>query len=191
MRQTVNEVTLRPLTPTDGDALWETFEPEVYVHMLTKVERKEQLQGWLNYAIDRMETEKDVLVFAVIDERAKKVIGTTRLYDIDLKHKAAEIGATIYAKPYQRTHVNTTCKFLLLQHAFEELGLIRVQIRTDAENEASQRAIERIGFVKEGFLRNEKIRSTGKPRDTYLYSMIDSEWPEAKKRLLEKMNKYT
>lgn len=191
MRQTVNEVTLRPLTPTDGDALWETFEPEVYAHMLTKVERKEQLQGWLNYAIDRMETEKDVLVFAVIDERAKKVIGTTRLYDIDLKHKAAEIGATIYAKPYQRTHVNTTCKYLLLQYAFEELGLMRVQIRTDAENEASQRAIERIGFVKEGFLRNEKIRSTGKPRDTYLYSMIDSEWPEAKKRLLEKMNKYT
>ena len=191
MQKTLNGVTLRPLTKKDVDALWETFEPEVYVHMLTKVERKEQLQGWLNYAIDRMETEKDVLVFAVIDERAKKVIGTTRLYDIDLKHKAAEIGATIYAKPYQRTHVNTTCKYLFLQYAFEELGLIRVQIRTDAENEASQRAIERIGFVKEGFLRNEKIRSTGKPRDTYLYSMIDSEWPEAKKRLLEKMNKYT
>lgn len=186
-----NGVTLRPLVQTDIHVLWETFEPEVYAHMLTRVERKEQLVGWLQYAINRMQTHGDMLIFGVVDERSQQLIGTTRLYDIDKQHRSAEIGATIYAKSAQRTHINTTCKFLLLSYAFEELNLVRVQIRTDAENAVSQRAIERIGFVKEGYLRNEKIRSTGNTRNTYLYSMIDSEWPEAKEKLIEMMNKYT
>lgn len=186
-----NGVTLRPLVQTDIELLWETFEPEVYEHMLTKIELKVQLAGWLQYAIDRMHSHQDVLVFGVVDEMSQQLVGTTRLYDIDRQHRAAEIGATIYAKSAQRTHINTTCKFLLLSYAFEELDLVRVQIRTDAENLASQRAIERIGFVKEGYLRNEKIRSTGNPRNTYLYSMIDSEWPVAKEDLLLLMNKYT
>ncbi|PJK16037.1 GNAT family N-acetyltransferase [Chryseomicrobium excrementi] len=186
-----NGVTLRPLVQTDIHVLWETFEPEVYAHMLTRVERKEQLVGWLQYAINRMQTHGDMLIFGVVDERSQQLVGTTRLYDIDKQHRSAEIGATIYATSAQRTHINTTCKFLLLSYAFEELNLVRVQIRTDAENAASQRAIERIGFVKEGYLRNEKVRSTGKPRNTYLYSMIDSEWPEAKEKLIEMMNKYT
>lgn len=191
MEWTKNGVTLRLLEKKDIDALWDALEPEVYEYMLTKMERKEQLEGWLGYAINRMQTQEDVLVFLVQEEATGKVIGTTRLYDMDRHHRSAEIGATVYAKPYQRTHVNTTCKFLLLQHAFEVLQLIRVQIRTDAENVASQKAIERIGFVKEGYLRKEKVRSTGHPRNTYLYSMIDSEWPEAKKELQNKMNKYT
>lgn len=186
-----NGVTLRPLVQTDIHVLWETFEPEVYAHMLTRVERKEQLVGWLQYAINRMQTHGDMLIFGVVDERSQQLVGTTRLYDIDKQHRSAEIGATIYATSAQRTHINTTCKFLLLSYAFEELNLVRVQIRTDAENAASQRAIERIGFVKEGYLRNEKIRSTGNTRNTYLYSMIDSEWPEAKEKLLRLMNKYT
>lgn len=186
-----NGVTLRPLIQTDIHVLWETFEPEVYSHMLTRVEHKEQLVGWLQYAINRMQTHGDMLIFGVVDERSQQLVGTTRLYDIDKQHRSAEIGATIYATSAQRTHINTTCKFLLLSYAFEELNLVRVQIRTDAENAASQRAIERIGFVKEGYLRNEKVRSTGKPRNTYLYSMIDSEWPEAKEKLLRLMNKYT
>lgn len=191
MEWTKNGVTLRLLEEKDIDALWDALEPEVYEYMLTKMERKEQLEGWLGYAINRMQTQEDVLVFLVQEEATGNVIGTTRLYDMDRHHRSAEIGATVYAKPYQRTHVNTTCKFLLLQHAFEVLQLIRVQIRTDAENVASQKAIERIGFVKEGYLRKEKVRSTGHPRNTYLYSMIDSEWPEAKKELQNKMNKYT
>lgn len=186
-----NGVTLRSLVQTDIHVLWETFEPEVYAHMLTRVERKEQLVGWLQYAINRMQTHGDMLIFGVVDERSQQLVGTTRLYDIDKQHRSAEIGATIYATSAQRTHINTTCKFLLLSYAFEELNLVRVQIRTDAENAASQRAIERIGFVKEGYLRNEKIRSTGNTRNTYLYSMIDSEWPEAKEKLLRLMNKYT
>lgn len=191
MEWTKNGVTLRLLEEKDIDALWDALEPEVYEYMLTKMERKEQLDGWLGYAINRMQTQEDVLVFLVQEEATGNVIGTTRLYDMDRHHRSAEIGATVYAKPYQRTHVNTTCKFLLLQHAFEVLQLIRVQIRTDAENVASQKAIERIGFVKEGYLRKEKVRSTGQPRNTYLYSMIDCEWPEAKKELQNKMNKYT
>lgn len=191
MEWSKNGVTLRLLRERDIEAIWEVLEPEVYEYMLTKMERKEQLEGWLGYAINRMQTREDVLVLLVQEEATGNVIGTTRLYDIDRHHRSAEIGATIYAKPYQRTHVNTTCKFLLLQHAFEVLQLIRVQIRTDAENVASQKAIERIGFVKEGYLRKEKVRSTGQPRNTYLYSMIDTEWPEAKKVLQDKMNKYT
>lgn len=191
MEWTKNGVTLRLLREDDIDTLWNVFEPEVYEYMLTKIEHKEQLEGWLGYALNRMQTQEDVLVFFVQDEATGSAIGTTRLYDIDRHHNCAEIGATIYAKPYQRTHVNTTCKFLLLQHAFEILQLIRVQIRTDAENVASQKAIERIGFVKEGYLRKEKVRSTGQARNTYLYSMTDDEWPAVKEMLQEKMNKYT
>lgn len=191
MEWTKNGITLRLMKETDIDSLWNVFEPEVYEHMLTKIERKEQLEGWLGYAINRMQSHEDVFVFFIQNEKTGASIGTTRLYDIDRHHRCAEIGSTIYAKPYQRTHVNTTCKFLLLQHAFEVLQLIRVQIRTDAENTASQKAIERIGFIKEGYLRKEKVRSTGHARNTYLYSMINTEWPEAKERLLEMMNKYT
>ena len=90
---------------------------------------------------------------------------------------------------FQRTVVNTECKFLLLQHAFEDLGAIRVQLKTDARNERSQRAIERIGAVKEGVLRNHMILPDGRIRDSVFYSILDTEWPAVKGRLEQLMER--
>jgi RimJ/RimL family protein N-acetyltransferase len=103
------------------------------------------------------------------------------------KDRGLEIGGTWYGVNYQRTGVNTETKFLLLRHAFEVLGCIRVQLKTDANNIRSQQAIERIGAVKEGVLRNHMILPDGRFRDSVYYSIIDREWPAVKTRLIEKL----
>ena len=180
-------VRLRLLEHGDIQALWELHTPAIFEHMLTKVKEFDEMAAWLEAGIGR----SDVLGFAVEDMDTGRIVGTTRIAMIDRKNKSCEIGSTFYAESAQRSHVNTAVKTMLLAHCFEEMGMIRVQFKTDAENLRSQQALERIGAVREGLLRNERIRSTGKPRDALVYSIIDSEWPEAKKRLLTKMNKYT
>ncbi len=114
--------------------------------------------------------------------------GATRYLNIVPKDRGLEIGGTWYGPEFQRTAVNTECKYLLLRHAFESLGCIRVQLKTDLRNERSQKAIERIGAVKEGVLRNHMILPDGRIRHSVFYSILDSEWLEVKKRLGEMMN---
>jgi RimJ/RimL family protein N-acetyltransferase len=106
------------------------------------------------------------------------------------KDRGLEIGGTWYGTEFQRTAVNTECKYLLLRHAFETLGCIRVQLKTDRRNERSQKAIERIGAVKEGVLRNHMILPNGSYRDSVFYSVIEPEWPTVKKRLEEMLERY-
>jgi N-acetyltransferase len=130
------------------------------------------------------------LPFAVIHLESGVAIGSTRYLEIRRLHRSLEIGGTWYALDFQRTAVNTECKYLLLRHAFENLGCIRVQLKTDLRNERSQRAIERIGAVKEGVLRNHMILLDGVIRHSVYYSIIDSEWPEVKSRLEEIMDSY-
>ena len=101
-----------------------------------------------------------------------------------------EIGGTWYGTEFQRTAVNTECKYLLMSYAFEKLGAIRVQLKTDLRNERSQRAIERIGAKKEGVLRNHMILPDGNIRDSVFYSVLDTEWPVVKKNLEAMMNRY-
>lgn len=180
-------VRLRLLKREDFAALWSLYTPEIFEYMLTKVVVFEDLVTWLEAGLN----QSNVLIFAVENPQTAEVIGTTRIYAIDEVHKNCEIGATFYAKSAQRTHVNTAVKRALLSYCFEERGMIRVQFKTDAENVRSQKAIERIGAVKEGVLRNERIRSTGKPRDAMVYSVIDRDWPKVKKELAKKVNKYT
>ncbi|MBX3359246.1 MAG: GNAT family N-acetyltransferase [Phycisphaeraceae bacterium] len=110
-------------------------------------------------------------------------IGSTRYMEIMPEHRALEIGATWIGGTWQRSAVNTECKYLLLRHAFEVLGAVRVQLKTDARNERSQRAIERIGAVREGVLRKSRILHDGFVRDTVYYSVIAGEWPGVKARL--------
>jgi RimJ/RimL family protein N-acetyltransferase len=105
------------------------------------------------------------------------------------KDRGLEIGGTWYAPEFQRTAVNTECKFLLLRHAFEELRAIRVQLKTDMRNERSQRAIERLGAIREGVLRNHMILPDGRYRDSVFYSILDTEWPGVKARLLEMLRR--
>ena len=124
------------------------------------------------------------LAFAVIDDTTNTVLGCTSYHDIVATIKRVEIGWTWYAKSSQRSHVNTTCKLLLLTHAFETLDCHVVGWRTDNFNFASQAAIERLGAKKDGVLRGHALRRDGTIRDTVMYSLRSGEWPDVKAQLL-------
>lgn len=143
-----------------------------------------------NWVLDIMERGKKGgdLPFAVIHLASGRVAGATRYLNIMSKDHGLEIGGTWYGKDFQRTKVNTECKYLLLKHAFEDLKCIRVQLKTDSLNVRSQKAIERIGAVKEGVLRNHMILPDGRIRHSVFYSIIDSEWGDVKKRLEEMLS---
>lgn len=130
-----------------------------------------------------------MLPFVVIDKASGQVIGTSRYHDIVPAVERLEIGYTWYARRFQRTHVNTTAKLLLMTHAFETLGAKLVGWRTDNYNFASQRAIERLGAKKDGVLRHHALRRDGTVRDTVMYSLAAGEWPEVKAHLLYQLNK--
>ncbi|TET97472.1 MAG: N-acetyltransferase [Anaerolineales bacterium] len=129
------------------------------------------------------------LPFAVVLLESNQPIGCSRYLDIREDHRALEIGGTWYGRAYQRSGVNTECKYLLLKHAFETLGCIRVQFKTDVRNQRSQTSLERIGAVKEGVLRKQMIVEDGHIRDSIYYSIIDSEWPSVKAKLDEKLKR--
>ncbi|NPC58927.1 GNAT family N-acetyltransferase [Caenimonas soli] len=124
-----------------------------------------------------------MLPFVVRDLASGKIVGSTRYHDIVPAVERLEIGYTWYGKSWQRSHVNTSCKLLLLTHAFETLGAKLVGWRTDNYNFASQRAIERLGAKKDGVLRHHALRRDGTVRDTVMYSLAAGEWPEAKAQL--------
>jgi N-acetyltransferase len=124
-----------------------------------------------------------MLPFVVVDKASGGVIGSTRYHDIVPAVERLEIGYTWYGSSWQRTHVNTTCKLLLMQHAFETLGAQLVGWRTDNYNFASQRAIERLGARRDGVLRHHALRRDGTVRDTVMYSLAAGEWPEVKAHL--------
>ena len=124
------------------------------------------------------------LAFAVLDHSSGEVLGTTSYHDIVPTLKRLEIGYTWYARRWQRTHVNTATKLLMMTHAFETLMCHVVGWRTDNFNFSSQRAIERLGARKDGVLRGHALRRDGTIRDTVMYSMRAGEWPEAKAQLL-------
>lgn len=129
------------------------------------------------------QAEGHMLPFAVVDAASGRVIGSTRYHDIVPGVQRLEIGYTWYGRSWQRTHVNTTAKLLLLAHAFEALGAQLVGWRTDNYNFASQRAIERLGARKDGVLRHHALRRDGTVRDTVMYSLAAGEWPEVKAHL--------
>lgn len=140
------------------------------------------MTGWVEEALARAApgAERPFLVRARENGRAA---GSTRYLDIQPSNRGLEIGWTWVGAPWQRTAVNTECKYLLLRHAFETLGALRVQLKTDARNLRSQRAIERIGGVREGTLRRNRVLWDGFVRDTVCYSLLDEEWPAAKRAL--------
>jgi len=123
--------------------------------------------------------------FAIVLRADGRAIGSTRYIDIRRAHRGLEIGWTWIGREWQRTAVNGECKRLLLTHAFEELGALRVQLKTDARNQASQRAIERLGAVREGVLRAHMVLHDGFVRDSVMYSVTAAEWPAARARLAE------
>jgi RimJ/RimL family protein N-acetyltransferase len=129
------------------------------------------------------QSDGHMLPFVVRDVQSGKIVGTTRYHDIVPAIARLEIGYTWYGRSWQRSHVNTTCKLLLMTHAFETLGVQLVGWRTDNYNFASQRAIERLGAKKDGVLRHHAPRRDGTVRDTVMYSLTAGEWPEARAQL--------
>lgn len=151
------------------------------------------LYGEMNTEADMRDWVKEILgrtadvPFVAIHLASGRVAGATRYLNIMPHDRGLEIGGTWYGPEFQRSAVNTECKYLLMSHAFEELGAIRVQLKTDSRNEPSQKAIERIGAKKEGVLRNHMILQGGYFRHSVFYSVLDTEWPEVKKNLEEMM----
>jgi len=139
----------------------------------------------------KAEERNEGYVFAVKLKRDNKVVGSTSYFGIVPQHKSVEIGYTWYAPDAWGTAVNPESKFLLLKHAFEDWGAVRVQLRTDANNTHSQRAILKLGATFEGRMRNQGIRPDGSIRDSMLYSIIPSEWPTVKKGLEARTESFT
>lgn len=176
-------VKLKPLELSDLQEILETGSyPEIWSHMSTTIEKKEDVNNFVENAL-RAKDEKTEFPFVIVDKQSGDIIGSTRFMDIDDKHQRLEIGYTWLTPAYWRTAINTNCKYLLLQHCFEHLHLQRVQIKTDHDNIRSQKAIERIGATKEGILRNHMIRKDGTTRHTVMYSITIEEWPQVKKHL--------
>ncbi len=163
------------------------LEPEIWHYMrYGKVETEEQLRGWVHALLD-LQAQGTDLPFAVIHLASGRAIGSTRYLHIDLPNRSVEIGGTWYGLDYQGTLVNTECKYLLLKHAFETLGCIRVWFKADQRNTRSLRALERLGAVKEGVLRNHMILPDGFIRHSVVYSLLPEEWSQVKTRLEAKL----
>ncbi|MEI8156423.1 MAG: GNAT family protein [Burkholderiales bacterium] len=155
---------------------------------VTSVPEPQQTRSYIESALSMREAGNR-FAFAVTEQASGRVLGCTSYHDIMPTLRRVEIGWTWYGKSCQRSHVNTTCKLLLLTHAFETLGCHVVGWRTDNFNFTSQAAIERLGAKKDGVLRGHALRRDGTIRDTVMYSMRSGEWPEAKAQLLYLLDK--
>jgi len=177
-------VRLEPMTETHIPALAEIGVGQPFWDFMVygRMETADDMRGWVQDILSRAEKGKD-LPFVAIQLESGRVAGATRYMNIMPNDRGLEIGGTWYGPEFQRTVVNTECKYLLLSHAFETLGCIRVQLKTDLRNQRSQKAIERIGAVKEGVLRNHMILPNGHYRHSVYYSILDTEWPEVKRRI--------
>ena len=183
-------VRLEPMTEAHAPALAEIGVGQPFWGFMVygRMETVDDMREWVQDILARAEKGTDI-PFVAIHIDSGRLAGASRYMNIMPKDRGLEIGGTWYGPEYQRTVVNTECKYLLLQHAFEKLECIRVQLKTDLRNERSQKAIERLGAVKEGVLRNHMILPDGYYRHSVYYSILDTEWSAVKKRLEEMMNR--
>ena len=182
-------VRLEPVRREHAELFWDVAKNDV-----------EDIFRWIPYAIrttedfhrliDKAFAEQDrgeSVVFATLERASGRVIGSTRFMNIDCANRRVEIGSTWIAPAWQRTAVNTEAKYLMLRHAFEVWGCMRVELKTDALNQKSRNAILRIGAREEGTLRRHLVTWTGRVRDTVYFSILDDEWPEVKDKLEARM----
>ncbi len=182
-------ITLVPLALEHEDGLRAAAaDGELWTIRVTSVPEPQQTRAYIDDAL-AMRAAGHRLAFAVLDSATGTVLGSTSYHDILPAVKRVEIGWTWYARRCQRTHVNTTCKLLLMSHAFDTLGCHVVGWRTDNFNFASQAAIERLGAKKDGVIRGHALRRDGTIRDTVMYSLRAGEWPEVKAQLLYRLDR--
>ncbi len=180
-------VMLEPLSMEHLDQLCEVgLDPELWRWSTSLVRTREDMSRYVETAILER-TAGTELPFATIATASGRLIGSTRFGNIDRVNRRVEIGWTWVGVPWQRTAANTEAKYLMLRHAFETLGCIRVEFKTDSLNDGSRKAILRIGAKEEGTLRNHMLVHDGRYRHSVYFSVIDSEWPGVKKALEEKL----
>lgn len=184
-------VRLEPLALSHEEGLrLAAADGELWKLRITSVPEPQDTRAYIETALKGRD-EGHRFAFAVIDEATGQVLGSSSFHDIVPAVRRVEIGYTWYRQSVQRSHVNTTCKLLLMGHAFDTLGCHVVGWRTDNYNFASQRAIERLGAKKDGVIRGHALRRDGTIRDTVMYSMRAGEWPEAKAQLLYLLERHT
>ncbi len=183
-------VQLRPLLASDGDALVQAAaDGELWNLPFTIVPSAETVDGYIRAALEG-QAAGTVMPFVTEILQPRRVIGSTRFWKIDRRHRKLEIGWTWLSASWQRTFVNTEAKFLMLCFAFERLNCVRVQFTTDEINESSRNAILRLGAKQEGILRQDFIMPDGRKRSSVRFSIIDDEWPAVRRRLEERLNGY-
>jgi N-acetyltransferase len=184
-------IRLEPLAPNHRDGLaTAAADGKLWELWFTTVPAPHETTSYIAHALDR-QRGGDMLPWAVRELGTGRIVGSTRYHDIVAAAQRVEIGYTWYAKKWQRSHVNTACKLLLLAHAFDELGCGVVGLRTDNFNFASQRAIEALGAKKDGVIRRHAVRRDGTPRDTVMYSILVDEWPDVRRHLERRLAQTT
>ena len=180
-------VRLEPLAETHLDGLAEVgLDEDLWQWIPFSVRTKEEMAAYVKTALE--ERARGVsLPFATVERATGQVIGSTRYGNIDRQHHRVEIGWTWVARAWQRTAVNTEAKYLMMRHAFETLGCLRLELKTDSLNERSRAAILRIGAKEEGTFRNHMVTASGRIRHTVYFSVIDAEWPAVKAGLEAKL----
>ncbi|HZI67111.1 MAG TPA: GNAT family protein [Thermoanaerobaculia bacterium] len=181
-------VRLEPLSQHHFEDLLEVgLDPEIWRWTTERARTPEELRAWIDRALAARDTGA-AMPFATVALPYGKAIGGTRFATWSATDRRVEIGWTWIGRDWQRTAVNTEAKYLMLRHAFEVLGCLRVELRTDVGNERSRAAILRIGAKEEGVLRKHSVTASGRVRDTVYYSILDDEWPEVKAGLERKLD---
>lgn len=182
-----NFARLEPLAQAHHASLCEIgLDPALWELIPYRVSTPQEMSLYIRSAREAQERGA-ALPFATIERASGQVAGSTRFMNIEAPHRRLEIGSTWLAPRWQRTAMNTEAKYLMLRHAFETLGAIRVELKTDELNRRSRAAILRLGAREEGILRNHMIVWSGRIRNTVYYSILDSEWPSVKTRLEERL----
>ncbi len=178
-------VLLRPLGTNDCNNLlvFSLNEPELWKYSLVKVAGEENLRNYINTALAARSEGKEY-PFIVFDKRTQEFAGSTRFYDIQLSQKTLQLGYTWYGKKFHGTGLNKRCKYLLLQFAFEKIGMERVEFRADNTNQRSIAAMKSIGCIEEGVLRSSTIKADGTRRDSIVLSILKNEWENGVKEKL-------
>ena len=183
-----NEVVLlRPLRENDFEHLvsFSINEPELWFYSLVPADSEANLKTYIHSALNGRKESKEY-PFIVFDKRTGKYAGSTRFYDIQLQHKTLQLGYTWYGKAFQGTGLNRNAKFLLLQFAFETIGVERVEFRADHNNKRSINAMKAIGCIEEGVLRSNCVAASGIRRDSIVLSILSNEWFDTVKKQLQK-----
>jgi N-acetyltransferase len=182
-------VRLEPIRHEHAELFWEVAQndlEDIFRWIPYSMKTREDFQRLVDKAFAEQERGESI-VFATVERASGRVIGSTRFMNIDRANRRVEIGSTWIAPAWQRTAVNTEAKYLMLRHAFEIWGCVRVELKTDALNQKSRNAILRIGAKEEGTLRRHVVTWTGRIRDSVYFSILDDEWPTVKATLEEKL----